>query len=75
MLAAVCDLPRTCQGCGGQPTPRPVRKRTPLISSAQHFETGDSHEGYGEDDLMGLVRVLAIFGNKPHLGFKARIQV
>eukprot|EP00903_Cladosiphon_okamuranus_P009128 g8721.t1 len=48
--AAVCDLPRACEGCDIRSTARPVRKSAPTIVAAVRRETESSDEGDDKDD-------------------------
>lgn len=77
MLAAVCDLPRMCEGCDNESTIRPVRERTPTIVTAVSRETKSSDKGDGKDDVIGPSSAFAIFRDAPRLGlgFMTRVQV
>ncbi len=75
MLAAVCDLPRTSEGCDEQSAAKPVRKKAPPPRVTARRGVGSNEGGRSTDGLKGLSSVFKVFGEAPLLGFTTRLQV
>jgi len=75
ILAAVCDLPRTCQRCDEQSAIKLIRKKAPTPCVAVHGEIGSNGEGHTKDGLKGMVSMSTVFGEAPQPGLTTTLLV